>query len=83
MQVNMSEAKAQLSKLGELAWQGEEIVIAKAGKPYLRLTPFLHGRETRNLGAWKGKVRMSPDFDDDQDIVESFYDSKIFPGEEE
>ena len=82
MQVNMSEAGEQLSKLGELAWQGEEIVISKGGKPYLRLTPFRHGHETRNLGAWKGKVGMSPDFDDDQDIVDSFYDSKIFPGEE-
>ena len=83
MQVNMGEAKAQLSKLGELAWQGEEIVIAKAGKPYLRLTPFHQDHEPRKLGAWKGKVRMSPDFDEDQDIVESFYDSKVFPDEEE
>ena len=83
MQVNMGEAKAQLSKLGELAWQGEEIVIAKAGKPYLRLTPFHQDHEPRKLGAWKGKVRMSPDFDDDEDIAESFYNSKIFPDEEE
>lgn len=83
MQVNMGEAKAQLSKLGKLAWQGEEIVIAKAGKPYLRLTPFHQEHGSRKLGEWKGKVRMSPDFDDDEDIVESFYDSKIFPDEEE
>lgn len=40
MQVNMREAKAQLSKLGKLAWEGEEIVIAKAGEPYLRLEPY-------------------------------------------
>ena len=32
MQMNMHEAKSQLSKLGELAWQGEEVVIAKGGK---------------------------------------------------
>ena len=80
MQVNMSEAGEQLSKLGELAWQGEEIVIAKAGKPYLRLTPFRQDHELRKLGAWKGKVCISPEFDDDQDIVESFYNSKIFSG---
>ncbi len=84
MQVNMSEAKAQLTKLGELAWQGEEIVIARAGKPYLRLTPFRQDHELRNLGAWKGKVRISSsDFDDDQDVVDSFYNSKIFPDEKE
>ena len=40
MQVNMDEAKSELSRLGELAWQGEEIIIAKAGKPFLRLTPY-------------------------------------------
>ena len=38
-QVNMHEAKSQLSKLGEMAWKGEKIVIAKAGKPYLDLVP--------------------------------------------
>ena len=38
MQLNMHEAKSQLSKLGDLAWQGETIVIAKSGKPYLHLT---------------------------------------------
>lgn len=39
MQVNMHEAKSSLSKLAEKAWEGEEIVIAKAGKPYLDLVP--------------------------------------------
>ena len=36
----MHEAKSQLSKLGKLAWEGEEIIIAKAGEPYLRLEPY-------------------------------------------
>ena len=40
MQVNMSEASSNLSNLGKLAWQGEEVIIAKAGKPFLRLTPY-------------------------------------------
>ena len=40
MQVNMSEAQSNLSMLGELAWKGEEVIIAKAGKPFLRLTPY-------------------------------------------
>ena len=35
MKVNMHEAKSQLSRLGRLAWEGEEIVIAKAGEPWL------------------------------------------------
>jgi len=40
MKVNMHEAKSQLSRLGRLAWEGEEIVIARAGEPYLRLEPY-------------------------------------------
>ena len=37
--VNMHEAKTNLSKLAEAASRGEEIIIAKAGKPYMRLIP--------------------------------------------
>ncbi len=62
MQVNMHAAKSQLSKLGELAWRGERIVIAKAGKPYLDLVP--HRGTERRLGALKGKIWIAPDFDE-------------------
>lgn len=62
-QVNMHEAKSRLSELGELAWQGEKIVIAKAGKPYLDLLPHREQREERKPGRLKGKIRISPDFD--------------------
>ena len=44
MQVNMHEEKSQLSRLGKLAWEGEGIVIAKAGEPYLRLEPYRKDR---------------------------------------
>ncbi len=39
MKVNMHEAKSNLSKLGKKVWQGERVVITKAGKPYLELVP--------------------------------------------
>lgn len=72
MQVNMHEAKSQLSKLGELAWQGEEIVIARAGKPYLRLVPH-HARPPRTLGSLEGRIRIAPDFDETPlEIIEAF-----------
>ena len=72
MQVNMHEAKSQLSRLGRLAWEGEEIVIARNGKPYLRLTPY--ERSPRIPGLWKDKVWIAPDFDDTpQDVIDSFY----------
>ena len=55
MKVNMHEAKSQLSRLGELAWQGEEIVIAKAGKPYLDLVPHREPGASANWACRKGR----------------------------
>ena len=74
MQVNMNEARSKLAKLGEFAWQGEEVIIAKAGKPFLRLAPYsVSGRQAdrtteakprRLSGALKGHIWIAPDFDD-------------------
>ena len=50
MKVNMHEAKSTLSRLAELACQGEEVVICKAGKPYLRLEPYRERVQERKLG---------------------------------
>ena len=84
MKVNMHEAKSQLSKLGKLAWEGEEIVIAKAGEPYLRLEPYRKPKAKRKLGALKGQIWIAPDFDETpQDVIDSFWNSKIFPDEDE
>ncbi len=57
----MHEAKSTLSRLVEQAAAGEEILIARAGKPVVRLVPV--ERRKRRLGRWKGRVRMSRDFD--------------------
>ena len=74
VQVNMHEAKSQLSRLGRLAWEGEDIVIARAGEPYLRVTPYR--QPERKPGIWKGRVWMATDFDDtSQDIIDSFNES--------
>jgi antitoxin (DNA-binding transcriptional repressor) of toxin-antitoxin stability system len=62
-QVNMHEAKSRLSELGELAWKGEKVVIAKAGKPYLDLLPHRQERRERKPGLLKGKIRIARDFD--------------------
>lgn len=84
MKVNMHEAKSQLSKLGKLAWQGEEVVIAKAGEPYLRLEPYREQKSKRKLGVLKGQIRMAPDFDETpQEVIDSFWNSKIVPDEDE
>lgn len=60
--VNIHEAKTQLSKLVEAAAQGEEIIIAKAGKPVARLVS-IQPNPVRNPGSLKGKIRISDDFD--------------------
>lgn len=74
MQVNMHEAKSQLSRLGKLAWVGEKIVIARNGEPYLLLTPY--EQPQRVSGLWKGQGWVSDDFDDTpQNVIDSFYGS--------
>ena len=83
MKVNMHEAKSQLSRLGRLAWEGEEVVIAKAGEPYLRLEPYRERREERKLGGYEGRIWMSPNFDDPiPELEEEIENSKIFPDED-
>lgn len=72
MQVNMHEAKSKLSALAEKAWEGETIVIAKAGKPYLDLIPHKEGRQ-RTPGRFKGQIRIADDFDKTpEDIIDAF-----------
>lgn len=62
MQVNMHEAKSQLSKLAEKAARGEKVVIARAGKPWVDLVPHRE-RARRTPGRLKGRIRWSEDFD--------------------
>jgi prevent-host-death family protein len=61
---NVHEAKTQLSKLLERVEKGEEIVIARAGKPIARLVPERPKRKKRQLGTAKGQIWMSDDFND-------------------
>jgi prevent-host-death family protein len=60
--VNMHEAKSNLSRLVEEAEAGEEIILARAGKPVAKLVP-IRVAAPRRLGRWKGRVVMSDDFD--------------------
>jgi prevent-host-death family protein len=54
--VNVHEAKTHLSRLLELAHQGEEIIVAKAGKPYARLVPLAAEAPQRHPGRLAGRV---------------------------
>lgn len=84
MKVNTHEAKSQLSKLGKLAWEGEEIIITEAGEPYLRLVPYRERLKERKLGGMEWQIWITPAFDETpQDVIDSFYNAKIFPDEDE
>jgi len=62
--VNMHEAKTRLSELGRRAWEGERIIIARAGEPYLDLLPHRPQQEDRAPGRWAGRVWIRDDFDE-------------------
>ena len=61
--VNIYEAKTHLSQLVEAAAAGEEIVIARAGKPVARLMPLRESTEPRQPGCLAGRFHVSEDFD--------------------
>jgi prevent-host-death family protein len=63
--VNIHEAKVHLSSLINRAAAGEEIIIARAGKPVVRLVAFQEAKPPKRVpGIWKGRVEMSRDFDE-------------------
>ncbi len=61
--VNMHDAKSSLSRLVERAAAGEEILIAKHGKPMARLSQIPAKRKEIPWGIYKGKMKMADDFD--------------------
>lgn len=66
---NIYEAKTSLSKLVEKALAGEEVIIAKAGKPMVRMVPFEAETKTENTKRCSGKnllgvTYIAPDFDE-------------------
>jgi prevent-host-death family protein len=61
--VNIHEAKTHLSRLVDEVYSGEEIIIAKAGKPLAKLVALTAPGKKRRLGILKGKLRAPEDFD--------------------
>lgn len=77
---NIHEAKTNLSKLIEKTQNGEEVVIAKAGKPVAKLVEYKAKLKPRKAGLLKGKIWISDDFDDeDEEINKMFYEGELFP----
>jgi prevent-host-death family protein len=70
--VNVYEAKTRLSQLLARVEEGEEIIIARHGRPVARLMPLGERRAARQPGIWRGKIKIADDFDafSDADAVD-------------
>lgn len=62
MQVNILEAKNALSRLVAAAENGEEVILARNGKPVAKIVRY-EAPKVQPPGAWQGKVNLSPDWD--------------------
>lgn len=69
---NVHDAKTHLSRLLDRVEQGEEIIIAKSGRPVAKLVRV--SVEPRKPGRLKGRIRIGPDFEDPlpEDILAAF-----------
>ncbi len=63
MQVNMHEAKTRLSELVAAAERGEEVLIARDGKPAARLVAIVKEHPPVRLGVLAGQIELTNDFD--------------------
>lgn len=73
MIVNVSEAKTNLSKLIDMAYHGEKVIIAKNNLPLVELVAH-KPKAKRKLGLLKGKINIPDDFlNDDAEINAMFY----------
>ncbi len=80
--VNIHYAKTHLSKLIEAVLQGEEIIIARAGEPKVKLVPFT--KKKRKPGFFKDRIWLADDWDSpetNKEIEDLFYNSAL--GEDE
>jgi len=70
---NISQAKAELSALVEAVQKGDEVILAKAGKPVAKLIAYRGPARPRTPGSMAGEIWIAPDFDTlPDDIAEAF-----------
>ena len=62
-QVNVHEAKTQLSRLLAEVERGREVIVARDGVPVARIVPFPSPSGRLRVGNWKGKIKIARDFD--------------------
>ncbi len=72
MQVNVNEAKTQLSRLIQRVLDGEEVIIARARKPLVKLVRVETPESKRVLGLNAGKIRIESDFNEPLDDFQDY-----------
>lgn len=80
-QFNMHDAKSNLSRLVERVEAGEEITIARNGKPVARLVPIRsENRFGELIGKWEGQFELPEGWEETpEELIDAFYESKLFP----
>lgn len=71
--INVHQAKTNLSKLIENVLSGQEIIIAKAGKPVAKIIAYKENANTRKPGLLKGKILLSNDFTRDDERINKHF----------
>ena len=70
---NISEAKAELSALIARVQRGDEVILAKSGKPVAKIVPYCGAASRRIPGSMEGEIWIAPDFDQlPEDMAEAF-----------
>ena len=78
--INVHAAKTHLSKLLERVEAGEEVVIARAGRPVARLVPYVETPRRNWFGAMRGEIRILPGFEEpDAEFERDFEESAARP----
>ena len=73
--LNVQEAKTHLSRLMEDAAAGEEILLAKHGKPMARLSAYRPESEPRKLGGYEKQIRVAEDFDEEDPRILALFNA--------
>lgn len=77
--INIQAAKTHLSRLVEQVAAGEEIVLAKAGKPMAKLVPYAPVRKPRKGGQLRGQIWEAPDcWEPDEDIIKLMAEGPLY-----
>jgi len=78
---NISEAKTNLSQLIKRALAGDEVIIARANEPLVKLTPVTQDVSPRVGGFWAGQVKFIGDWDEADREIEAMFEESIAESE--